>query len=107
MRISHGIYTFRYSITDAGCKLAHKLEAVIEDASNSDDTGVSFRINHPSPGTSTANRLPSMPQRTEFEPGPSTVCRLPSMQAGMEEEDALSDDDLPIIKQRNGPGSNK
>ncbi|XP_045160601.2 crossover junction endonuclease MUS81-like [Mercenaria mercenaria] len=50
----------RYSITDAGCELAHKLEAVQEGTGTAVDTGIPFRIHDPVPDT--APRLPNMPQ---------------------------------------------
>ncbi|XP_060557724.1 crossover junction endonuclease MUS81-like isoform X2 [Ruditapes philippinarum] len=58
----------RYSITDAGCELANRMEAFKEETSVSRDADIPFRIHEPD----TAPELPSMPHD-------SLQDRLPSM----------------------------
>ena len=58
------LFIYRYSLTDAGCTLAHKLEAV--KGNNSDSDNLQFRIyDNPPPVTVPVDqhgslRLPSM-----------------------------------------------
>ena len=58
--------SFRYSITDAGCELAHKLEAVKGD--NRDDD-IPFRILDPPPqARASPPRLPQLPSNAGYSP---------------------------------------
>ena len=95
LKVNLDYFDFRYSITDAGCELAHKLEAADGHDNNKGDD-VPFRIHQPAPPAGASPpRLPQLspPSRTSppacrlsdlppTRPGPPRLPQLPDLGDG-------------------------
>ena len=70
---------FRYSLTDAGCELAHRLEAV-KGGNLGDDDDIPFRIHQPPPPGARGDSPPRLPQHPDTQrPGMPKLPKSPGV----------------------------